>query len=101
MRISDWSSDVCSSDLFAVNLGIVGAHSAPRLGHRRRGIVGGISHHKLRAEEERGQDNADSEEAERPLDQPARFPCAEAESDAADGGVAEENVAPPDEEIMA
>src|SRR3546814_7074868 len=32
MRISDWSSDVCSSDLFVVRLGFVGIHEAVLVG---------------------------------------------------------------------
>src|SRR3546814_20577656 len=45
MRISDWSSDVCSSDLFGelgLQLGEGGVAGAPRLHHLRAEVVDGF-----------------------------------------------------------
>src|SRR3546814_7559625 len=46
MRISDWSSDVCSSDLLAV-LGHRLADRVQRLGHRRIDEAAGVHHHHV------------------------------------------------------
>src|SRR3546814_19316985 len=40
MRISDWSSDVCSSDLFEVGGGIIGIGASP-FGDQRLGYISG------------------------------------------------------------
>src|SRR3546814_6121248 len=57
MRISDWSSDVCSSDLrYAAPHGARGAEAAPaagrRVGRRREGLLG-PPRFRMRSEERR------------------------------------------------
>src|SRR3546814_7884126 len=42
MRISDWSSDVCSSDLIGGNVAPLRRHHPPRIGHARDDHVAGI-----------------------------------------------------------
>src|SRR3546814_6069754 len=43
MRISDWSSDVCSSDLQVIAYGVAGAHA--QFARQRQWLLAGLAHH--------------------------------------------------------